>query len=108
MNMDRISRFASLIGIAAALAWIAAVAALAQTRTPLSPETPSHQTVPQAGGSGSSTEPLSNKLDHSGGVIRPPANIDSGLMKSPPKAGSGSMVIRPPGTRSGNSETNPK
>jgi hypothetical protein len=29
-------------------------------------------------------------------------------MKSPPKAGSRSMIIRPPGTPSGNSETNPK
>lgn len=108
MNMNKISRLASPIGIALALAWIA-VPALAQTRTPLPPETPSHQTVPQAGGSGGSNEPLSNKLDRSGGVIRPPANIDSGLTKSPPKAGSESMpVISPPGAPGSNSEANPK
>jgi hypothetical protein len=107
--MSRSSRFASLIGVAVALAWLAGSPSFAQTRTRLPPETPSHQTVPQADGSGSSNEPLSNKLGRSGGVIKPPADIDSGLTKSPPKAGSESMpVIMPPGTPGGKSGANPK
>jgi hypothetical protein len=107
--MSSPSRLASLIGVAVALAWAAGSPSLAQTRTPLPPEKPSHQTVPEAQGSGGSGEPLSNKLDRSGGVIKPPADIDSGLTKSPPKAGSESMpVITPPGTPGGKSGANPK
>jgi hypothetical protein len=106
--MSRSSRFASLIGIALALTW-AACPGFARTRTPLPAEKPSHQTVPEAQGSGSSGEPLSNKLDRSGGVIKPPADIDSGLTKSPPTAGSERMpVIAPPGTPGGQSGANPK
>ena len=59
----------------------------------------SPQTVPEdPATSGSSTEPLSEKLNRSGGVIRPPGDVDSGMAQHPPPAGSKSMpVIRPPG-----------
>ena len=106
--MSRSSRLASLIGIALVLTW-AACPGVAQTRTPLPPEKPSHQTVPEAQGSGGSGGPLSNKLDRSGGVIKPPPDIDSGLAKSPPQMGSERMpVITPPGTPGGQSGANPK
>lgn len=106
--MSTPSRLASLIGIAVTLAWVAGPT-FAQTRTPLPPEKPSHQTIPEAQGSGGSGEPLSNKLDRSGGVIRPPADIDTGLTKSPPKVGSESTpIIPPPGMPGGKPGANPK
>jgi hypothetical protein len=69
-----------LIAGAALAALVASVeAAAAQTPAP-SPETPlPERTAPQdprsTGSAGRSTEPLSDKLDRSGGVIRPPADI---------------------------------
>ena len=106
--MSRSSRLASLIGIAVAFTWAACPVA-APARTLLPPEKPSHQSVPEAEGSGGSGEPLSNKLDRSGGVIKPPAGIDSGLAKSPPSVGSERMpVITPPGAPGGKSGANPK
>src|SRR5258708_9498413 len=44
--------------------------------------------------SGSSTEPLSKKLDRSGGGIHPPGDVDPGMAQTPPAIGSGD----PPGT----------
>ena len=107
--MRRLNRFASRLALAAILGWAWATSGLAQTRVPLPPEKPSHQTVPEAQGSGGSSEPLSNKLDRQGGVIIPPADIDTGLTKSPPKLGSESTpVIPPPGTPGSKSGANPK
>ena len=106
--MFRPSRVASIIGFATTLLW-AAPPGFAQTRTPLPPAKPSHQSVPEAQGSGGSGEPLSNKLDRQGGVIIPPADIDSGLAKSPPKsAGENTPIIPPPGTPGGKPGANPK
>jgi hypothetical protein len=82
--------------------------AIAQT----SPTQTPHKTIPEAatpGGSGSTSEPLSDKLDKSGGVIHPPANADPGLAQAPPSAGRDSMpVIPPPGTPGGKPGVNPK
>jgi hypothetical protein len=107
--MPGLNRFASLLALAAILGWASPASALAQTRAPLPPEKPSHQTVPEAQGSGSSGEPLSDKLGRQGGVIIPPANIDTGIAKSPPRLGSESTpVIPPPGTPGSKSDANPK
>ena len=106
--MHRIGRFASLLGVIAALAWIAASPGVAQTHTPQPPDKPS-QIVPEARGSGGSSEPLSDKLDRSGGVIKPPAHIDPGLAKSPPQHGAETTpVIPPPGTPGGKAGADPK
>jgi hypothetical protein len=106
--MLRPVRLACAIIAAAALGW-ATSASFAQTRTPLPPEKPSHQTIPEEKGSGGSGEPLSNKLDRQGGVIIPPANIDSGLMRTPSRsAGESTPVIPPPGTPGGKPGANPK
>ena len=106
--MSRFSGFICLTGIAVVLAWMACPG-FAQTRTPLPPEKPSHQTVPEAQGSGGSGEPLSNKLDRQGGVIKPPGGLDPGLTKPPPKAGSeNTPIIPPPGTPGGKPGANPK
>jgi hypothetical protein len=57
--------------------------------------------------SGSSTEPLSNQLDRSGGVIHPP-DVDPGIAQSPPKIGSQSTPVIPPPGSSGDSPLKPK
>src|SRR5260370_28248821 len=105
--MGGLNRIAVYLGIVAAISWIMVALSVAQTAN-----MPSQQTVPEATGpgtSGSSSEPLSDKLDRSGGVIRPPAGVDPGLTLSPPQSGSSKMpVIPPPGTRGGEPEINPK
>ena len=59
--------------------------------------------------SGSSTEPLSEKLDRSGGVIHPPSGVDPGISQAPPEIGSQSTpVIPPPGSPGGKRGVNPK
>jgi len=61
------------------------------------------------GGSGSATGSLSHRLNRSGGVIHPPANIDPGLTQPAPDIGPHSMpVIPPPGTPGGNPDIKPK
>jgi hypothetical protein len=68
---------------------------------------PSQGKIPE--GSGSSTEPLSEKLDRSGGVIHPPSGVDPGISQAPPAIGSQSTpVIPPPGSPGGKRGVNPK
>lgn len=106
--MRSANRLPALAGIVAALLWSAA--APAATQTPLPPETPSHQTVPEAAEpGGGSTEPLTDKLDRSGGVIRPPSGVDPGIAQAPPNPGAANTpVLRPPGTAGGESGVKPK
>ena len=105
--MHRIGRYASLLGITSALGLIAASFGIAQTRMP-PPDKPA-QIIPEARGSGSSSEPLSDKLDRSGGVIKPPAHIDPGITRAPPERGAeATPVIPPPGTPGGNAGADPK
>jgi hypothetical protein len=105
--MHRIGRFASLLGVVVGLGLIAASSGMAQTRMPPPDKPP--QTVPEARGSGSSNEPLSDKLDRSGGVIKPPAHVDPGLTKTPPQHGAeATPVIPPPGTPGGKPGAAPK
>ncbi|MBV9862937.1 MAG: hypothetical protein JO267_12425 [Alphaproteobacteria bacterium] len=67
------------------------------------------QTVPEMPGSASPGGSLSNKLDRSGGVIQPPANVDPGLTQPTPAIGGNSTpVIPPPGTPGGNPAATPK
>jgi hypothetical protein len=68
------------------------------------------QTVPEdPATSGSSTEPLSDKLDRQGGIIHPPGDVDPGMTQAPPAIGSQSTpVIPPPGSPGGKHGLNPK
>ena len=84
----------SIPAIAVVAALATGPAALAQTTAPLPPETPSHQTVPEA--NSSAAQPLSEKLDRSGGVIHPPAGVDPGLAQTPPPIGPQSTPVIPP------------
>jgi hypothetical protein len=103
-----------LIAGATVVALVASVeAAAAQTRLP-PPETPqSESTGPQdprsTGSVGRSNEPLSDKLDRTDGVIRPPANIapDMSVRPSVPDPGT-TRVIPPPGTPGGDPNVEPK
>ncbi len=107
--MDSMQRVAVGFVVVAAAAWAMVAYSVADTiEAPA--ETPSQQKVLEAeSGSGSSTEPLSDRLDRSRGVLRPPGGIDPGLTQAPPSAGPRSTpVIAPPGTRGDGTEINPK
>jgi len=94
-----------LVGLTLAAApascWAQAAAPGAASR-PAAPET---NGIPEANSpdsktpeSGGSTDNLSDKLDRSSGVIRPPGGVDPGIAQSPPPAGPRSTpVIPPPG-----------
>ena len=104
--MRGLRRIAAVLGVGTVVCWIMVALSVAQTAN-LPPETPTHQTVPEASGS-SSSEPLGDKLDRSSGVIKPPRGIDPGLTQAPPGSGSSMPVIPPPGTPGGKPEVNPK
>jgi hypothetical protein len=58
----------------------------------------------------STGESLSERLDRSGGVIRPPDSMDTGITVSPKESGAGSNmpVIPPPGSPGGDQSVQPK
>jgi len=57
-----------------------------------------------AGSSGN----LSERLNQSGGVIKPPENVDPGLQKNPPEDSAKMPVIPPPGSPGGDPNIKPK
>jgi hypothetical protein len=66
-------------------------------------------TIPDPGVSGSSQESLSDKLSRSGGVIKPPADVDPAMKQTPPPTGPQSMpIIPPPGSPGGSQPVQPK
>jgi hypothetical protein len=109
--MDSLQRVAAVFAVVAATAWAMVAYSVAAT-IQLPPETPPYQKVPEAadpGLSGSSTEPLGDRLDRSRGLINPPVGIDPGLALSPPSSGPRSTpVIRPPGSLGDESGVTPK
>jgi hypothetical protein len=56
---------------------------------------------------GGSSEPLSDKLARSKGVICPPAGVDREMQVTPPSGGH-LKVIPPPGTPGGDPDVHPK
>jgi hypothetical protein len=73
----------------------------------------SESTGPQdprsTGSVGRSKEPLSDKLDRTDGVIRPPANIAPEMSVRPPVPNPGTTrVIPPPGSPGGDQTIEPK
>ena len=65
-------------------------------------EQPNQPVEPPASGSSSSD------LGRSGGVIRPPADVDPQMKQMPPSSGDRMPVIPPPGTPGGNPSAKPK
>ena len=57
-----------------------------------------------AGSSGN----LSERLNQSGGVIKPPENVDPGMQKNPPEDSAKMPVIPPPGSPGGDPNVRPK
>jgi hypothetical protein len=112
--MPIIRRSVLLAGFAGLLS--ASVLGSAAGVTPTSPNKDqtigksSPQPVPEdPATSGSSTEPLSDKLDRQGGIIHPPGDVDPGMTQAPPAIGSQSTpVIPPPGSPGGKPGINPK
>ncbi len=86
---------------------------MAQAQVP-KPQIPqSESTGPQdprsTGSVGRSNEPLSEKLDRTDGVIRPPASIAPDMSVRPPVPDPGTTrVIPPPGTLGGDQTAEPK
>jgi hypothetical protein len=101
-----------LAGLAAALLIVAA----AQAQTPKPPSSGADNTVPQnvvpqesTPGKDSGSNPLSEQLSRSGGVIKPPANVDRQIQAPTPNPGPKSMpVVPPPGSPGGNPDVKPK
>jgi hypothetical protein len=84
--------------IVAALAGLGASAIAAERPA----EQPNQPVEPPATG-GSSSD-----LGRSGGVIRPPADVDPQMKQMPPSSGDRMPVIPPPGTPGGNPSVKPK
>jgi hypothetical protein len=102
------------IAIVALAALIASVEAAAAQDRPQSSETlKSESTGPQdprsTGSVGRSNEPLSDKLDSTDGVIRPPSDIAPDMSVRPPVPEPGTTpVIPPPGSPGGDQTIEPK
>jgi len=63
---------------------------------------PSAPAEPQASGS------TSSDLSRSGGVIKPPVDVDPRMKQTPPPSGDKMLVITPPGTPGSNPSVKPK
>ena len=102
-----------LIVGAALAALVASVEAAAQTPAQpaetLQPERTGPQDPRSTGSVGRSPAPLSDKLERSGGVIRPPTDIAPEMAVRPPAPDPGTTpVIPPPGAPGGDPTIEPK
>jgi hypothetical protein len=80
-----------------------------QTSETLKTESTGPQDPRSTGSVGSSGAPLSDKLERTGGVIRPPATIAPDMAVRPPVPDPGTTpVIRPPGMPGGDQSVEPK
>jgi hypothetical protein len=98
---DRRLPFAAL-SIAAALCFSSAASQAAEP-----PGSAAERDKPPSTDSGSSDN-LSERLNRSGGVIKPPENVDPGLQKKPPDDSGKMPVIPPPGSPGGDPNVKPK
>ncbi len=99
------------VALAALVASVEAAAAQSEPRTSeaLESESTGPQDPRSTGSVGRSSEPLSDKLNSTGGVIRPPADIAPDMTVRPPVADPGTTpVIPPPGTPGGDQTIEPK
>ena len=109
MNRGKVL-FTLLAGVVVAgggAAWQPAAAAEA-AQTPPAQAQP-RQEIPERTENGISGSSLSEKLDRSGGVIRPPAGVDPGIAQPPPPVPPQSTpIVPPPGTPGGKPDVHPK
>ena len=106
-------------GLAALLAIAGVSAASAQVTQSRDPNMPDPKNVPaekiapqEPSSTGTTANPggtLSDKLERTEGVIRPPSNVDPGIVTTAPVPNPGTTpVIRPPGEPGGNMSVQPK
>lgn len=91
----------------------AALAIAAACTLPIMPATDAAE--PPAGDRGNQpstdagpSDNLSERLNRSGGVIKPPENVDPGMQKKPPDDSAKMPVIPPPGSPGGDPNVKPK
>jgi hypothetical protein len=99
-------------------AWAARLAALATAAAFCFPIVPAaYSAEPPGSAAAPSKQPstdsepsgnLSERLNRSGGVIKPPENVDPGLQKQPPDDSGKMPVIPPPGSPGGDPNVKPK
>jgi hypothetical protein len=111
--MSPAQRDLRIAAIALAVLILTVEAAAAQGQPQTSETLKSENTGPQdprsTGLVGRSSEPLSDKLDSTGGVVRPPADIAPDMTVRPPVADPGTTrIIPPPGTPGGDQSIEPK
>ena len=105
--MSGLRPVAAFFIVFAAIAWIMVALSVAKTAT-LTSETQHSQTVPEATAPLAGDGSLSGKLSRSQGVIHPPRGVDQGMAQSPPRSGSSTPVIPPPGTDGNHPGVHPK
>lgn len=108
--MSGLRPVAAFFIVFATIAWIMVALSVAKTAT-LPSETQysqNSQTVPEATAPLAGGGSLSGKLNRSQGVIHPPRGVDQGMAQSPPRSGSSTPVIPPPGTDGNRPEVHPK
>jgi hypothetical protein len=101
----------ALVALVALIASVEAAAAQGQPQTSeiLKSESTGPQDPRSTGSVGRSNAPLSDKLNRTDGVIRPPADIAPDMTVRPPVPNPGTTpVIPPPGTLGGDQSVEPK
>ncbi|HWM49609.1 MAG TPA: hypothetical protein VNR11_22130 [Xanthobacteraceae bacterium] len=103
----------TLAGLAAAGLLLTAGGALAQTsgnaqadKAPADQNAPQHFDRKESGKQDNQT--LSERLDQSNGVIKPPRHVDPEMHQPPPPTADQEMVIKPPVGPDGGGEARPK
>jgi len=98
-----------IAGVAASTTQTVQAQGQPQSSEALKSESTGPQDPRTTGSIGRSSEPLSDKLDRSDGVIRPPANIAPDMTVRPPVPNPGTTrVIPPPGSPGGDQTLEPK
>jgi hypothetical protein len=102
-----IAALALVVGIVVATVRIAPAQERAPGSTLQKPEADAPKPSPTLPSTG---ETLSERLDRSDGVIKPPAGVDPGMRVAPkdPNAGSNMPVIKPPGSPGTDQSVKPK
>ena len=89
----------SLLGLMTAGALLWAGNGFAQTSESAPNATPGEQNAPQHFDSQTrknGDRSLSERLDRTDGVIKPPTHVDRGMLQDPPPSADSDMVIKPP------------
>ena len=93
------TRLRSMLILATAAAVLTVGNGLAQTSGSAPDRKPDEQNTPRHFDSQSrknGDQTLSERLDRSDGVIKPPTQVDRGLVQEPPPSADSEMVIKPP------------